>query len=239
MINNDAAEMNFLDHLGELRRRLIVCVIAVFLVSAASFAFAEAILGILLAPSGGLRLKGFNLMDGFAIKLNIALFCGLCLTFPLVVFQLLAFAGPALSPAARKRIVPFVAASTLLLIAGIAFGYALLGTMIKVLTQLYPPQIEYLPSASAYVSFVGFFLLACGIAFQLPCVIILLASLRVVSARSLRKGRRVAWFILFAFAEIVTPVSDPIVAPLVVMLPLVLLFEASIFVTGRIEARKA
>jgi hypothetical protein len=81
-----------------------------------------------------------------------------------------------------------------------------------VLIGLFPPRIEYLPSASDYLSFSAFFLLACGIAFQLPCMLVLLVSLRVISAESLRRQRKVAWFILFAFAEIVTPIADPIVA---------------------------
>jgi sec-independent protein translocase protein TatC len=69
-------------------------------------------------------------------------------------------------------------------------------------------------------------------------MLVLLVSLRVLDAETLRRQRKVAWFILFAFAEIVTPVADPIVAPLVVMVPLVLLYEASVFVARRMEARR-
>jgi sec-independent protein translocase protein TatC len=231
-------EMDFLGHLGELRRRLLICLAFVLIASAASFAFADRLLEFLLAPSGGLQLRGFNLMDGFTIKLDISIFCGLCASFPVLAYQLLAFVGPAFGAIARRRAFAFVASSFALFAAGIAFGYSLLGMMIRVLMRLFPPQIEYLPSASSYVSFVGFFLLACAIAFQLPCVLVLLVNLRVLDSKRLRKGRRLAWFLLFAFAELVTPVSDPIVAPLVVMLPLVALFEASVIVARRIEARR-
>jgi sec-independent protein translocase protein TatC len=134
--------------------------------------------------------------------------------------------------------VPFLAASILLFVAGTVFGYSLLSAMIRVLVGLFPPRVEYLPSAADYLSFVAFFLLACGIAFQLPCVLVLLVSLRILRAKTLRRQRRVAWFLLFAFAEIITPVSDPIVAPITVMAPLLVLYEASVFVAGRIETRR-
>ena len=92
--------------------------------------------------------------------------------------------------------------------------------------------------AGLMVGFVVFFLLACGVAFQLPCMLIVLVRFHILKSALLRKQRRIAYFVLFAFAEIITPVSDPIVAPLTVMLPLVLLYEISILVARRIEARR-
>jgi sec-independent protein translocase protein TatC len=85
---------------------------------------------------------------------------------------------------------------------------------------------------------VVFFLLACGIAFEMPCLLIILVRLRILRSALLREKRRIAYFVLFAFAEIITPVSDPIVAPLAVMLPLVILYEASVIVARRIEAKR-
>jgi sec-independent protein translocase protein TatC len=104
--------------------------------------------------------------------------------------------------------------------------------------QLFPQQVEFFPAADDYISFVVFFLLACGLAFQLPTLLVILAQLRIVSASLLRKQRRIAYFALFAFAEIITPVSDPIVAPLTVMLPLLILYEISIWLVVRIEANR-
>jgi len=77
---------------------------------------------------------------------------------------------------------------------------------------------------------------ACGVAFQLPVVLTILVELRILSATILKKQRRIAYFALFVFAEVATPVTDPIIAPLVVMIPLVLLYEASVIVAVRIEA---
>ena len=227
-----------LDHLEELRRRILISLLAVAVATAACFVFADRILDILLIPSGGLHLRAFGLMDGFMIKLRLALYAGIVLALPVWAWQTVRFVGPGLLHEEKSHMAPFLVASLLLFAAGTVFGYSLLAAMIKVLVGLFPPRIEYLPSASDYLSFVAFFLLACGLAFQLPCVLVLLVSLGILRAKTLQRQRRVAWFMLFAFAEIITPVSDPIVAPLTVMAPLLVLYEASVFIAGRIEARR-
>jgi sec-independent protein translocase protein TatC len=229
----------FLDHLEELRRRVIVSALAVFAASGACFFLSDWLLRVMLMPSGGLQLRSFGLMDGFMIRLRLSLYAGIVVAFPVWAWQAMRFVSPGLLPGERRRIGPFLAAALLLFAAGTGFGYYLLGMMINVLVGLFPPQIEYLPSAVDYLSFVAFFLLACGIAFQLPCMLLLLVSVRALSAETLRRQRRVAWFILFAFAEIITPVADPIVAPLTVMAPLLVLYEASVLVARRMDARRA
>jgi len=98
--------------------------------------------------------------------------------------------------------------------------------------------VALLPTADAYISFVTFFLLSCGIAFQLPTILVMLVQLRILNTGTMRKQRRIAYFLLFAFAEIITPVADPIVAPLTVMVPLVILYEVSIFFGRRIETAR-
>jgi sec-independent protein translocase protein TatC len=226
------------DHLEELRRCIIISALAVLAASAGCFFLSDWLLRIMLLPSGGLALRAFALMDGFMIRLRLALYAGIVVSFPVWAWQAARFVGPGLLPGEKRRMVPFLAAALLLFAAGTVFGYYLLGLTIQVLIGLFPPQVEYLPSAADYLSFSAFFLLACGIAFQLPCMLVLLVSLRVLSAETLRRQRKVAWFILFAFAEIVTPVADPIVAPLMVMVPLVLLYEASVLVARRMEARR-
>ena len=99
-------------------------------------------------------------------------------------------------------------------------------------------EVQFLPSADDYINFVAFFLLACGLAFQLPTLLLALVWLKLISADMLRRQRRLAYFALFAFAEIITPIADPIIAPLTVMLPLVILYEISVFLARRIEKRR-
>jgi sec-independent protein translocase protein TatC len=229
------ASMSFADHLSELRKRLIVSAIAIVVGTAVSFLFADSALNVLLLPSGGLQLRAFKLLDGFMIKLRVALYSGIILSAPVWAYEAIRFISPGLRQRERSLLVPFLVSSLILFAAGTGFGYYLLWGMIKVLVRLFPPQIEYFPSADDYISFVTFFLLSCGIAFQLPCVLIALVRLGIVSTAILRKGRRIAYFALFALAEIITPVSDPIVAPLTVMLPLVVLYEAAILIARKLE----
>lgn len=110
--------------------------------------------------------------------------------------------------------------------------------MIRVMVSFFPSEVSFLPVADDYISFIIFFLLACGVAFQLPVVLTILIQLRILSVSTLKKQRKIAFFVLFVFAEIVTPVTAPIVAPLVVLIPLVILYEGSIIAGVRIENRR-
>ncbi len=186
-----------------------------------------------------MRLKAFNLMDGFFVQMHIALFAGITLTVPIWLYQVYRFVLPGLYPRERKAVTPFLLSTILLFFAGIAFGYYMLKGMIKMLIWMFPPQLDFLPAADNYISFALFFLLLCGIVFLFPAVLILLVQLELLSTDVLRKQRKIAYFILFVLAEVITPVADPIVAPLTVMLPLLLLFEGSLLIGRRIERTRA
>jgi len=226
----------FADHFEELRRRIIFSIAAILVAAAVAFAFSDQILHLLLQPSGGLQLKAFNLMDGFMIKWQLALAAGIVVAFPVWAYHTYAFINPGLYENERRAIFPPLVWALVLFVIGVLFGYYLLWGMIRVMIQLFPKEVEFFPAAGDYISFVLFFLLASGLAFQLPTMIVILAQLRLISAGLLRKQRRIAYFALFAFAEIITPVADPIVAPLTVMMPLVVLYEISIWLVVRIEA---
>jgi len=228
--------MSFFDHLEELRMRILYSGAAILIVTAVAFFFSDSILKLLLLPSGGLQLRAFGLMDGFLIKWQIALYTGIVGAFPVWAYHLYRYVSPGMKDNERQAIFSPLIAAFILFILGALFGYYLLWSMIRVLIDLFPSEVQFLPAADDYISFVIFFLLACGLAFQLPTVLVILVRLRIVSATTLRKERRIAYFILFAFAEIITPVSDPIVAPMTVMVPMIILYEISIFVAVRIEA---
>jgi len=228
--------MSFLDHLEELRKRILISLLAILIVTSAALLFSDTILKILLIPAGSMKLNAFSLMDGFLIKFRIALYIGIAMAFPIWGFELYRFIGPGLKKSERRALLPGLLASTGLFILGVLFGYYLLREMIRVMIALFPPEVAFLPAADDYISFVIFFLVACGVAFQLPILIVILVQLRILSVSTLKKQRKIAYFILFVFAEVATPVTDPIIAPLVVMIPLVILYEASILVAVRIEA---
>ena len=175
-------------------------------------------------------------MDGFMIKWQIALYTGIVGAFPVRSYHLYRYVSPGLKDHERRAIFSPLIAAFILFIMGALFGYYLLWSMIRILIELFPSEVQFLPAADDYISFVIFFMLACGIAFQLPTVLVILVRLRILNSTILRKQRKIAYFILFAFAEIITPVPDPIVAPLTVMVPLVILYEISIFAAIQIEA---
>lgn len=231
-------EMSIVQHVEELRTRILLSVAAILAVAVVAFIFSDKILAFILLPAGGMRLKAFSLLDGFFIKWRLALYAGIVVAFPVWAYQIYRYVSPGLYERERKTIFPLLFGAMILFVIGAAFGFYLLWGMIRVLIQFFPPQVDLLPTADDYISFVVFFMLACGLAFQLPTIIIVLVQLGILNTRLMRKQRRMAYFALFAFAEIITPISDPIVAPITVMVPLVLLYELSIFLSSRIEARR-
>ncbi len=227
-------------HLDELRTRLIISVLAVLVTSALAFAFADVLLVLLKAPGGATSAKLYVLspMDGFFVKWRIALLSGLALASPIWAYQLLSFITPGLTELERRVIVPVVGAGFLRFALGAGFGYFLLYGMINVLLALFGPQLNYFPAADAYISFVLFFLLSTGLAFELPVILYALVRLHLLSTDLLRKQRRYFYFAMFVVAEIITPVSDPIIAPLTITLPLVILYELTILAARRGELVK-
>ena len=218
--------------------RILWSAAAILLVTAVAFFFSDPILKLLLLPSGGLQLRAFGLMDGFMIKWRIALYTGIVGAFPVWAYHVYRYVTPGLHDNERQAIFTPLIAAFILFVMGTLFGYYLLWGMIRVLIELFPNEVQFLPAADDYISFVTFFMLACGLAFQLPTLLVILVRLRILNSRILRTQRRIAYFLLFVFAEIITPVSDPIVAPLTVMAPLIILYEISIFAAQRIESRR-
>jgi sec-independent protein translocase protein TatC len=217
------------EHFFELRDRLIVSIGAIIVITSIAYAFSDTILYILRAPAGDIKLRAFSPMDGFLVHFRVALYAGIFLTAPIWIYQVMLFIVPGLSPSERRFVVPGVIAMVVLFAAGNLFGYVMLRNMVGVLFTMFGTELEYFPSADQYISFVVYFLLATGLAFELPLVLLILMRIGLIKPDSLRKQRRVAYFIIFVFAELITPVADPIVAPTVVMLPMLILFELALF----------
>jgi len=221
--------MGVLEHIEELRNRLIIALLAILVTTMLAYVFSDAILEVLTRPAGGLKLVALSPMDGFMIRFRIALYGGLALAAPVWIYQLVRYLEPALLPNEKRYMIPGVAAMVVLFLLGNVFGYVMLANMLTVMLAMFGTSLTYLPSADQYISFVVYFLVAVGISFELPIVILVLMKLGLVSPEFLRRQRRIVYFVIFVFAELVTPVADPIVAPMVVMLPMVILFELALF----------
>src|SRR5512141_3151214 len=164
--------MGFVEHLEEVRSRLIVSLIAILITTSLAYVFSDAILHLLITPSEGIikQLVTFGPMDGFIIRFRVALYGGLVLAAPVWIFEILRFVEPALLPHEKKWIIPGVLATIALFLAGNAFGYLMLEKMMPVLSGMYGSELTYMPSADQYIQFVVYFLIATGISFELPII---------------------------------------------------------------------
>lgn len=224
--------MTPIEHLNEFRSRLLKAIIPVIVLAGVCYFFSDFILKLLKAPAGaGFEINAFGPMDGFLIRWKVALFAALILASPNVLYQVVAFISPGLTDSERRFLIPAVAAVGVLFVLGGIFGYILLSGMLRVMFTMFGTQINYLPNATQYISFVTFFMLACGLVFELPAVLLTLVRFHVIEPSLLKRQRKIAYFLLFVFAEVITPVADPFVAPLIVMVPLVVLYEGAIFAT--------
>jgi len=232
-------KMGVLDHMEELRSRLIISLVAILVTTVLAYIFADDILGFLIVPSGQTTLNFLSPLAPVMIKFQLALYGGIALAAPIWIYQLIRYIAPALLPSEKRFIIPSVVAMVVLFFLGGGFGYLMLRNMMTVLLGMSGSQLTYLASADEYISFVVYFMLATGIAFEMPIVLLILMRLGIVKPEYVRKQRKIAYFILFVFAELITPVSDPIVAPTVVMIPMLLLFELALFLARFILPKPA
>ena len=220
--------MTYLQHLEELRRRLIVCIVAVMAGCAVSWIFAWDILSILKGPAGNITLHYLKPMEPFLVRFKLTLFGGVLLALPVILFEVLAF----LSPALKKKDTSFAIVVMLMILAffsaGVALGYYFVMPVgITWLLDLAAGQMSPVLSASEYVSFAGWFMLAFGLAFETPIFIWMLVALGVLTPEQLRRQWRYAYIIILLFAAVITPDWNP-VTMLMVAVPMVLLYEMSI-----------
>ncbi len=233
-------QMTIIEHLEELRSRLIKSILAILVAGALCYLFSDQILAFLKAPAVGYidKFYVFGPMDGFIVRWKVSLYGGLVLAAPVWAWQVIQFILPGLTDSERRFLIPGAVGLVVLFLFGTVLGYMTLPATFHVLVGMMGSQLEYFPTANSYISLVVFLLLAYGLAFETPVIILALVHVGILSPRLLRKQRRVAYFIMFVFAEIATPVADPIVAPMMIMAPMVVLYEGSIRLADRIYANR-
>jgi sec-independent protein translocase protein TatC len=231
--------MTVLEHLEELRTRLIKLVIAFLVASAICWFLYDEILELLIRPLRGLPESSQILTDGnliitapqeaFFVRLKVTAYAGFVLALPVILWQAWQFVAPGLFAREKRFAVPFVVASLALFLAGAAFAFAILPQALRVLAAFGGTEIMLLPRASDYLSFVLLLVLAFGIAFEMPLVLLSLTLVGVISSGTLRRSRRVAWVLILILAAVVTPTQDPYTL-IIMALPLGLLYEATILI---------
>ena len=238
--------MTIVEHLEELRRVLIISAIAWTITTTAAFIFHAQIFAFLLHPLTDVLGKTNNHItstaiftsptEGLTIPIKIAAIAGLIGAMPIILWQLWTFIAPGLRPAERKFVGPFIGSALILFAAGAAFAYFVMPIGLNFLATFLGSSAVYLPDINSYFSFLLLLILAFGITFELPIAIILLGLLGIVSSRLLRRKRKGIWVAIIAAALIVTPGADPY-TPTALLIPLILLFEASILVLDKVFHR--
>jgi sec-independent protein translocase protein TatC len=230
-------EATLVEHLGELRARLLISLGALVPSFVIAFAFHERIVEWLIAPlPDDKRIVTFGVLEPFTTAVKVSFFAALAVSLPIVLYQLWSFLAPAMEESAQRVISVFAALAGGLFAAGIAFGYYILlpkalGFLTNFDEELYDVQIR----ASYYYSFVTAALIGMGLIFELPIFILALVRLRVLTSDRLRKNRRLAVFLAFLVA-VLLPTVDVVSLALEVV-PILVLFELSIWLAVFMERR--
>ncbi len=230
-------EATLVEHLGELRGRLVVCLIALVAGFSVAFAFHVRIIHWLNGPlPAKLKPTTLGVAEPFLTSMVVSIWVGLALAFPIILWQVWAFLAPAFHEHTQRILVGFVVFATVLLAAGLVFGYFVaLPAAVHFLTnydsQLYNTQIR----AKDYYSFVLLVLAAVGVVFELPIFVLALVRIRVLTTAKLRRNRRIGYVIVAAVA-VALPGVDP-VTTMLEMVPLMILFELSIWLSVFFERR--
>lgn len=222
-------QMSLVEHLDELRARLVVCIAIFGVALALCFWQSHLLLEIASAPlpAGHEKLITFGVTEPFTTTLTVSAYGAIILALPFVLYQLYAYVLPAFSKQQKKMILPLLLMIPVLFIAGVAFGYFLvLPAAAKFLLNFNDSQFNVQVQAKQYYSFFSMTLLATGIVFQVPVGILAVTRLGIVKVEQLTKNRRYAYLVCAVVAAAL-PGVDPI-SMLLEMAPLVVLYEISI-----------
>ncbi|WP_321325038.1 twin-arginine translocase subunit TatC [uncultured Parasphingorhabdus sp.] len=243
----DESKAPLIEHLIELRQRLLWSVAALGAAFLVSIFFADEIFGILVQPltdafpAGEGKIIYTKLYEAFFVEIKVAIFAAFFLAFPIISNQLWAFVAPGLYANEKKAFLPFLVATPLLFMAGASLAYFIvMPTAFRFFLGFEGAvgglQQEALPAMGDYLSLVMQFILAFGVCFQLPVLLLLLNRAGIVSRQQLKGVRRYMIVGAFALAAILTP--PDVVSQLMLGIPLILLYEVSLLIMWATERKK-
>jgi sec-independent protein translocase protein TatC len=235
--------MSVVEHLEELRTRLVVALIAIAVGAVVGWVFyswtfkviTHPYCGVLhqlpraVRPPTGCHLVFSGVVEPFLIRFKISTFTGLAIALPVVLYELWRFVTPGLTKTERRLALPFVGSSILLFALGGWFAYLTLTKGLRFLLGFAGSTIVPLLTVDRYINFVLFMVLAFGLSFEFPLVLLFLCWVRVLSSQRLRSWRRWAVLAITVYAAVITPSQDPFTM-LAMMVPMLVFYEVSILV---------
>lgn len=223
--------MSIIEHLEELRRRIIISVIAICVGASICYAYWEPLLKVITKPLGNHKLFYHTVMEPFVGRFRVAIFAGIFLAFPIILYQVLVFIAPALKGKEKRFLYPTLGLMIILFVCGVVFGYHfVLPVGVNWLISQGGGMLEAVLSFDKYIAFASLFLLAFGIGFETPVLILLLVKLGAVTPQGLRRQWRVAYIVILFIAAIITPDWSPVTMGLMA-LPMIALYELSILLS--------
>jgi sec-independent protein translocase protein TatC len=233
--------MTVVEHLTELRRRLIISIIAVTLAGIVCFIFSKTIINFFItfyrdATSDQKRALIFlGPLDAFLTRIKIATYGGIVLALPVWLWELWRFITPGLNPKEKRYAVPFIFSSIVLFAMGAFVALVTLPKALEFLLTIGGSELQPQLTADKYLSLVSLMIVAFGVAFEFPVVLVFLLLARVLTTRQLRRWRRPAILLIVIFAAVITPSQDPY-SLFFMAVPMYIFYELSIII-GRLLKR--
>lgn len=230
----DPKYMTFVEHLDELRHRLIICVAAIAVGSVGGWFLAKQVIKLLVEPVRkylhATTLYVPQVYGAFTINLKVAVILGFAFALPVTLYQIWAFVAPAFG-ARANRVAPIAITSAIVLFAaGVVTGYEVVPLALQFFGNFQDSNLKVIPFASEYIGFISLILLVFGVSFELPLVLVSLSAIGITSSRWLSRKRVHFFFGIFIFSTVATPGADA-VSPIILGAILYVLFEISILVS--------
>lgn len=232
--------MGVVDHLDEIRTRLMYILGTMFFILCVTFYFSDPIVDYIAKPflMTGFKLNIFKITGGFMLKLKASMIIALLIGIPLIVYHIWAFIKPAVSTKERKFARIVILATILLFYAGICFVfYVFMPTALKIMLDFIGPNMTAMIGADDYFSFLIFFCIAMGVLFELPIFILILTKIGLITPFFLTSKRKYAIVIMWILAAVITPQPD-MISQAMVAIPLMILYEISIVISKLVYRKK-
>jgi sec-independent protein translocase protein TatC len=244
--SNDApaGEMTLVEHLTELRTRLIISVVAVGVGMLIVFIFYDAVFDWLVHPycatskDGECRLLQTDPLEGFGVRIKIAGYGGIALAMPVLLWQIWRFVSPGLYRNEKRYALPFVGSALVLFALGAGLAYWTMPKALSWLADIGGDNLEQFYSPAKYFRLITYMMLAFGVGFEFPILLVFLILAGIMQVDTLRRGRRYAWVAITVIVAIITPSGDPY-SMLALSVPMVLFYEIAVLVGRLIERRRA